>query len=155
MRVGFGYDVHRLVQGRKLYLGGELIPYEKGLLGHSDADVLIHAMCDAILGAAGLSDIGTHFPDTDPSFKDIQSTLLLTKVCEMIRGKDYSISNIDSTIIAQEPQLSPYRDAMKKNVASCTGLDIKDVNIKFTTTEGLGIIGKGNGIAAACIVLIE
>lgn len=155
MRVGFGYDVHRLVRGRKLYLGGEFIPFKKGLLGHSDADVLIHSICDAILGAAGLSDIGTHFPDSDPSFKDIQSTLLLMKVCEMIRDKDFSISNIDSTIIAQKPQLSPYRNAMKKNVASCTDLDLKDVNVKFTTTEGLGIIGKGNAIAAACVVLIE
>lgn len=154
MRIGYGYDVHRLVEGRKLFLGGELIPFDKGLLGHSDADVLIHAICDALLGAAGLGDIGMHFPDTDPSLKDIKSIVLLKKSCKMISNSGFSIYNIDSTIIAQLPKLSPYRDLMRKNIASYTDMNLNDINIKFTTTENLGCIGEGKAIAASCVVLI-
>jgi len=155
MRVGYGYDIHRLIEGRKLYLGGELISFKKGLEGHSDADVLIHAVCDAILGAAGLGDIGHHFPDTDDSYKDIRSTILLQKTCEMIHGMGFSMSNIDITIIAQVPKLAPYRDKIRLNLSSFTGLDVTDVNIKFKTTEGLGDIGEGKAIAASCVVLID
>ncbi len=155
MRVGTGYDVHRLVTGRKLVLGGETIPFEKGLLGHSDADVLIHALCDAILGAAGLGDIGMHFPDTDNTYKDIFSMTLLSRTCDLITQNGYSIVNIDATIFAEAPKLLPYREIMCKNIATCVKMDTSRVNIKATTTEGLGYIGRGEGIGAMCVVLLQ
>lgn len=155
MRIGLGYDIHRLVQGRRLILGGVEIPFEKGLLGHSDADVLIHAVCDAILGAAGMGDIGYHFPDTDPEFKDIYSIKLLAVTYEMIRSKGFSVNNIDSTIFAEAPRLSPYKEEMKRNIARTLQINPDQVNIKATTAEGVGLIGKGEGIAAMCIVLMN
>lgn len=155
MRVGMGYDVHRLVDDRKLILGGAEIPFEKGLLGHSDADVLTHAVCDALLGAAGLGDIGQHFPDNDDSFKNIYSIKLLEKTSEMLNLKGFSILNIDATIFAEKPKLMPFRDAMEKNLAAAMGVDKSFVNVKATTTEGLGIFGKGEGIGAQCVVLIK
>ncbi|MCJ7617623.1 MAG: 2-C-methyl-D-erythritol 2,4-cyclodiphosphate synthase [Desulfobacterales bacterium] len=155
MRIGIGYDVHRLVHGRKLVLGGVIIPFEKGLYGHSDADVLIHALCDAILGAAGLGDIGQHFPDTDPAFKDIHSIKLLVKSCEMISKKGFKINNVDSTIFAQEPKIAPYKEAMGKNISQAIQVEPARINIKATTTEGLGMIGEGDGIGAMCIVSIN
>ena len=155
MRVGIGYDVHRLVQGRPLVLGGVSIAYEKGLLGHSDADVLVHAMCDALLGAAGLGDIGQHFPDTDPQFKDISSLKLLSRICHMLIEKSYCIINLDSIIFAEAPKLKSYRHEMQDNLAKEMNIASNKINIKATTTEGLGVIGKGQGIAAMCIALIE
>lgn len=154
MRVGMGYDIHRLVHGRKLILGGKEIPFEKGLLGHSDADVLVHAICDALLGAAGLGDIGIHFPDTDPLYKDICSLKLLEKTCDMLKNKGFTIGNIDSTVFAERPKISLYRIEMRANIARHAGIDEELVNIKATTTEGLGMIGKGEGIAAMCIAMI-
>lgn len=136
-------------------LGGIAIPFEKGLLGHSDADVLVHAMCDALLGAAGLGDIGLHFPDTDPMYKDISSIKLLVRTCEMIREKGFEVRNIDSTVFAQAPKLAPYRETMQKKLAQAIEIDPDCLNIKATTTEGLGMIGDGEGIAAMCVVLIE
>ena len=155
MRTGIGYDVHRLVAGRKLVLGGTEIPNEKGLLGHSDADVLIHAVCDALLGAAGLGDIGLHFPDTDPKYKDISSLTLLTQISDMVRGKGFSIRNIDTIIFAEAPKIGPYRKSMKQNLAVALNISPACVNVKATTTEGLGVIGEGEGIGAMCVVLIE
>ncbi len=155
MRVGIGYDIHRLVYGRKLVLGGIIIPFEKGLLGHSDADVLIHAICDALLGAAALGDIGVHFPDTDPEFKDIYSIKLLVKTSEMLAMNGFIICNIDSTIFAEAPKISPFRDSMQKSIASTLNLPNNCVNIKATTTEGLGLIGSGEGISAMCVALIK
>jgi 2-C-methyl-D-erythritol 2,4-cyclodiphosphate synthase len=155
MRTGIGYDIHRLVDGRKLILGGVSIPFHKGLFGHSDADVLIHAVCDALLGAAGLGDIGLHFPDSDDRFKDISSMILLEKTFKMISEKGFVIHNIDTVIFAQEPKLSPYRKKMAENIAGKIAIEPDRVNIKATTTEGLGIIGKGDGIAAMCSVLID
>ena len=155
MRTGIGYDVHRLVAGRKLVLGGTDIPYEKGLLGHSDADVLVHAVCDALLGAAGLGDIGLHFPDTDPKYKDISSLTLLTQTSDMVRRKGFSIRNIDTIIFAEAPKIGPYRKSMQQNLAAAVKVEPDCVNIKAATTEGLGLIGKGEGIAAMCVVLIE
>jgi 2-C-methyl-D-erythritol 2,4-cyclodiphosphate synthase len=155
MRVGLGYDIHRLVPGRKLVLGGVEIPFEKGLIGHSDADVLVHAVCDAILGAAGIGDIGYHFPDNDPEFKDIYSIKLLAKTYEMVHSKGFSIKNLDSTIFAEAPMLSPYKEEMKKNIARTIKVEPERVNIKATTAEGLGLIGKGEGIGAMCVVLIN
>ena len=155
MRMGIGYDVHRLVAGRKLVLGGVLIPFEKGLLGHSDADVLVHAVCDALLGAAGLGDIGLHFPDTDPRYKDISSLVLLNETSKMVRNKGFSIRNIDTIIFAEAPKIGPFRQNMQKNLAAAVDVDPGCINIKATTTEGLGMIGKGQGIAAMSIVLIE
>lgn len=154
MRAGIGYDVHRLVYDRKLVLGGILIPFEKGLLGHSDADVLVHAICDALLGAAGLGDIGIHYPDTDPEYKDISSLKLLSMTCGMLKNKGYRINSIDSTVFAERPKIYPYREEMIANIARYAGIDERIVNIKATTTEGLGMIGKGEGIAAMCIALI-
>ena len=154
MRTGIGYDIHRLVFGRKLVLGGVTIPFEKGLLGHSDADVLLHAVCDALLGAAGLGDIGLYFPDTDNKFKDMESIKLLDRTNKMIREKGFTIINIDSTIFAEAPKLSPYREEMKTNIAQILGIDPDRINIKATTTEGLGMIGKGEGIGAMSIVLL-
>ena len=155
MRVGLGYDVHRLVEGRKLILGGIDIPFEKGLLGHSDADVLIHAICDALLGAAGLDDIGVHFPDTDPAYKDISSIKILRKTFQMVRSKNFSVVNIDTVIFAETPKLSPYRQAMQTALAAAIELDPQRINIKATTTEGLGMIGQGQGIGAMCVALIN
>ncbi|MEZ4528374.1 MAG: 2-C-methyl-D-erythritol 2,4-cyclodiphosphate synthase [Desulfobacterales bacterium] len=155
MRIGMGYDVHQLVKGRKLILGGVQIPFEKGLLGHSDADVLLHAICDALLGAAGLGDIGLHFPDTDPAYRDIDSRILLRRTCELVRAKGFSIVNLDTTVFAQAPKISPHREQMREVVAETTGLETGCVNIKATTTEGLGMIGAGEGIAAMCVALLE
>lgn len=155
MRVGIGYDVHRLVDGRKLILGGVDVPFKKGLQGHSDADVLVHAICDALLGAAGLSDIGSHFPDSDPKFKDISSLKLLAKTYEMITKKGVSILNLDTIIFAEKPKLLPYRQTMQKKIAAMIHLEESRINIKATTTEGLGMIGKGEGIAAMCVALVE
>jgi 2-C-methyl-D-erythritol 2,4-cyclodiphosphate synthase len=155
MRIGIGYDVHRLVAGRKLVLGGTTIPFEKGLLGHSDADVLTHAVCDALLGAAGLGDIGQHFPDTDPRFKNISSLTLLADTNAMIRHKGFSIRNIDTIIFAEAPKIGPYRNTMQTNLAAAVEVAPACINIKATTTEGLGIIGQGEGIAAMSVVLID
>ena len=154
MRIGIGYDIHRMVTGRKLILGGVEIPYEKGLFGHSDADVLTHAICDAILGAAALGDIGRHFPDTDPRFEGISSLKLLGEVGRMIEGR-YRISNVDSIIIAERPKLAPYIDQMRANIAETLNLRIDQVSVKATTSERLGPIGKGEAIAAWASVLIE
>lgn len=153
-RIGSGYDVHRLVKGRKLIIGGVDIPYEKGLLGHSDADVLIHSVMDSLLGASAKGDIGKYFPDTDSKFKDISSIELLKQVKEMI-DKDYLISNIDATIIAQKPKMSPYIDEMKKNIATALNIDISQINIKATTEEGLGFTGNGEGISSQTVCLIQ
>jgi 2-C-methyl-D-erythritol 2,4-cyclodiphosphate synthase len=153
-RIGHGYDVHKLVKGRKLILGGVEIPHETGLLGHSDADVLVHAIMDAILGAAGLDDIGTFFPDTDERFKDINSLTLLKNVIDMIRERRYEIGNIDSTIIAERPKLRGYIDTMKDNIAKICGIEAESINIKATTEEGLGFTGNKEGIAAHAVVLI-
>ena len=138
MRIGFGYDVHRLVPGRPLVLGGVAIPFEKGLLGHSDADVLLHAVCDALLGAAGLGDIGTHFPDTDPEFKDYNSLNFLKQVGEMLTKEGYQIQNIDATIVAQAPKIAPYRLQMQRNIAAALRLNDGAAHVKATTTEGFG-----------------
>jgi len=155
MRIGMGYDIHRLVSGRKLILGGVTIPFEKGLLGHSDADVLVHAVCDALLGAAGLGDIGLHFPDNDPKFKDINSLKLLLQTVNLVRSNGYQLQNIDTTIFAERPRLTPYRTAMQLNLAQTLKVDSCLVNIKATTAEGLGIIGRGEGIAAMSVVLVD
>lgn len=155
MRIGHGYDVHRLIEGRKLIIGGVEIEYEKGLLGHSDADVLLHAISDALLGAAGLGDIGGMFPDTDPQFKDADSLVLLKKVVCAISDKGYKTVNIDATIIAQKPKLSPYISSMKNNIANALEIDADCVNVKATTEEKLGFTGSGEGIAAHCVCLIE
>ncbi len=154
MRIGTGYDVHRLVEDRKLILGGVEIPFEKGLLGHSDADVLLHAICDALLGAAALGDIGRHFPDTNPAFKDIDSTILLQHVGLLLQEKGYTIVNIDSTIIAQRPKMAPFIDIMIANIARVLAIDPDQVNVKATTTEELGWEGRGAGIAAQAVALI-
>ena len=154
MRIGMGYDMHRLVAGRRLILGGVEIPFEKGLLGHSDADVLTHAICDALLGAAGLGDIGCHFPDTDPAWADIESLKLLDQVRAMIRG-DWVIANIDATVMAEEPKISPFREAMVSRLAAVLRLNRLQINIKATTLEGLGAVGRGEGIAAQCVVLLR
>ena len=148
MRVGMGYDVHRLVEGRKLILGGVEIPYEKGLLGHSDADVLIHAIMDALLGAAALGDIGKHFPDTDPQYKGISSVELLKHVAKLLDENNYVIENIDATVIAQRPKLRPYMEEMTKNVAGALGIEENRLNLKATTEEGLGFTGTGEGMAS-------
>jgi 2-C-methyl-D-erythritol 2,4-cyclodiphosphate synthase len=155
IKVGQGFDVHQLVRGRRCIIGGVEIPFHKGLDGHSDADVLLHAIADAILGAAGLGDIGQHFPNTDPSIKDIDSRDILKKVILLIQEKKYSIINIDATVICELPKLAPYIDRMKNNIALDCRLDIKAVNVKATTTETLGFTGRGEGIAAQAICLIE
>ena len=151
MRVGTGYDVHRLTEGRKLILGGVEIPYEKGLLGHSDADVAVHAIMDALLGAAALGDIGLHFPDTDPAYEGCSSIELLREVGRKLEVKKYVVENIDATIIAQRPKLRPYIEQMRLNVAEALGLEADQVNIKATTEEGLGFTGSGEGIAAQAV----
>jgi len=155
MRIGQGYDVHAFSEGRDLYLCGEKVEYEKGLLGHSDADVALHALCDALLGAAALGDIGKHFPDTDPKYKGISSVILLKHVCGLIRENGYEIENADVTIIAQKPKLLPYIPAMRKNTADAMGVDIGRVNVKATTTEKLGFEGRGEGISSMAVVLLK
>ena len=155
MRIGHGYDVHRLVEGRKLILGGVEVPYEKGLLGHSDADVLTHAVMDALLGAAGLGDIGQHFPDSDDRFLGADSLELLRQVCGMLSERGYRIGNVDVTVIAQRPKLAGFIPAMRENLAAVMGLRPEDVNVKATTEEKLGFTGKGLGIAAHAVALIE
>ena len=155
MRIGSGYDVHKLVEKRKLILGGVEIPYEKGLLGHSDADVLIHAIMDALLGAAALGDIGKHFPDSDNNFKNISSLVLLRNVCLLLKNSGYTTINIDSTIIAQRPKLAAYIDLMRSNIAEVLEVSVHSVNVKATTEEGLGFTGSGEGIAAQAVCLIE
>ena len=154
LRIGHGYDVHRLTQGRRLILGGVEIPWERGLLGHSDADVLLHAVMDALLGAAALGDIGQHFPDTDPAYKGISSVELLKKVGELLDEKGFVIENIDSTIIAQRPKLASYRPQMAANIADALHLDVSRVSVKATTEEGLGFTGNGEGISAQAIALL-
>ena len=155
MRIGMGYDIHRLVAGRKLVLGGIVIPFEKGLLGHSDADVLLHAVIDALLGAAGLGDIGQHFPDTALEFKDISSLKLLSKTYKMVSSKGMTVQNIDITIFAEAPKLLRYKAAMKKNIAQAIEIEQDRVNVKAKTFEGLGMVGKGEGMAAQCVALLK
>lgn len=154
IRIGQGYDVHILVKGRPLILGGVPIPFEKGLQGHSDADVLVHAVCDALLGALGLGDLGQHFPDTDKAYQDVYSIDLLETCCEMMAAQGYGLINMDATVFAQEPKIAPYRDAIQEKLALTMGVALEQVNIKATTTEGLGYIGAGDGMAAMCVVLI-
>jgi len=155
VRVGMGYDVHSLVPNRKLIIGGVNIPYDKGLLGHSDADVLCHAICDALLGASALGDIGMHFPDTDAHYKDISSLKLLEACMQKIQSVNYKVGNIDCTIIAQAPRMAPYIQDMKKKLQDAMAVMSNQINIKATTTEKLGFIGAGEGIAAQCVALIE
>ena len=155
MRIGMGYDVHKLTEGRPLILGGVTVPWEKGLLGHSDADVLVHAIMDALLGAAALGDIGFHFPDTDPRYKGISSIILLEKVGELLREKGYEPGNIDATIIAQKPKLRPYIDEMRKHVAAALDMSVEDVSVKATTEEGLGFTGTQEGISSHAVCLIR
>lgn len=155
MRVGMGYDVHRLVQGRDLIMGGVRIPFEKGLLGHSDADVLLHAVMDALLGAAALGDIGKHFPDTDEQYKGISSRKLLSHVGKLLLENGYIIENIDATIIAQKPKMRPYIDEMRKNISDTLGIECDQVNVKATTEEGLGFTGMGEGISAQAICALS
>ena len=155
MRIGHGYDVHRLVEGRALILGGVNIPYEKGLLGHSDADVLLHAISDALLGAAALGDIGKHFPPDDPKFLDADSLLLLKEVGRLVADAGYSISNIDSTVIAQKPKLLPFIEDMRKNIANALSISVNQVSVKATTEEKLGFTGNGEGISAHAVALID
>ena len=154
MRVGLGYDVHKLVEDRELILGGVTIPYEKGLLGHSDADVLVHAIMDALVGAAALGDIGKHFPDTDPQYKGISSIKLLEHVGKLLDEHMYVIENIDATIIAQAPKMRPHIDTMRENIAAALHLDVRQVNVKATTEEGLGFTGTGEGISAQAICML-
>ena len=154
-RFGMGYDVHRLVEGRKLILGGVDVPYEKGLLGHSDADVLLHAVSDAILGAAALGDIGTHFPDTDERFKGADSGKLLAEVVRLVRAEGYTIGNVDATIVAQAPKLLPHIPRMRENIARLLGVAVGDVNVKATTEERLGFTGSGEGMSAYAVAGIE
>lgn len=155
IRIGHGYDVHKLTENRRLILGGVDIPYEKGLLGHSDADVLLHAIMDSMLGALALGDIGKHFPDTDERYKGADSLELLKEVCRIIRAKGYKVGNIDSTICAQRPKLSPYIDTMRENIAEVCGVDISQVSVKATTEEHLGFTGEGLGISATAVCLLE
>jgi 2-C-methyl-D-erythritol 2,4-cyclodiphosphate synthase len=151
-RIGFGYDVHRLVEGRKLILGGVDIPWERGLLGHSDADVLVHAIMDGILGALGQGDIGKHFPDTDPAYKDKDSILMLNDVMSMVKKEGYLINNVDCTIVAQQPKLAPHIEEMKKKLSIALAVETGRVNIKATTTEGMGFAGRGEGMEAYAVV---
>lgn len=153
-RIGLGYDIHRLVPGRTLILGGEPIPFEKGLLGHSDADVLVHAACDGLLGAAGMGDIGEHFPDTDPQYRDCCSIDLLRTVYRHITQAGFSLVNMDATIFAQAPRITPFKQRMVSRMSRCMAVDPWRVNIKATTAEGLGFVGRGDGIAAMCVVLL-
>lgn len=154
MRIGMGYDVHRLVEGRPFVMGGVTIPYELGLLGHSDADVLLHAVADALLGAAALGDIGKHFPDTDPAYKGISSMILLEKVGKLLEENMFFVENIDATIIAQAPRMRPHIDQMRENIARALGISADQVNVKATTEEGLGFTGEGKGISAQAVCLL-
>ena len=155
MRIGHGYDVHRLVAGRRLVIGGVEIAHDKGLLGHSDADVLLHAICDALLGAAALGDIGRHFPDSDPKYKGIDSRELLRHAAALLKGKGHRAASVDATIIAEAPRMAPHVAKMVANIASDLGIDASRVNVKATTTEGLGFAGRGEGIAAHAVCLLE
>ena len=155
VRIGHGYDVHRLVEGRRLILGGVDIPWERGLLGHSDADVLTHAVMDALLGAAGLGDIGQHFPDTDPAYAGADSLKLLEHVAALLRERGFTVGNVDATVLAQRPKLAPHIPQMRDNLAQAMGVDPSRVNVKATTEEGLGFTGSGEGMAAHAVVLIE
>lgn len=155
MRIGHGYDVHKLVENRKLILGGVEIPFEKGLLGHSDADVLLHAISDSLLGALALGDIGKLFPDNDPQYEGADSLVLLQRVYEAVKEKGYEITNIDATVLAQRPKLRPYIDTMRENIAKALDVDVNRISVKATTEEGLGFTGKGEGIAAHCICLLN
>jgi 2-C-methyl-D-erythritol 2,4-cyclodiphosphate synthase len=154
-RIGTGYDVHRLAAGRKLIIGGVDIPFEKGLSGHSDADVLLHAICDALLGAAGLGDIGRHFPDTAPIYKDISSLMLLEEVRRQLAEAGYRVNNVDATIVAEKPKMAPHIPAMVTNIAAAIKVDRSAINVKATTTEGLGFAGRGEGMAAYAVALIR
>ena len=154
MRIGHGYDVHRMTTGRRLVLGGVEIPYEKGLLGHSDADAALHALCDAVLGALGEGDIGKHFPDSDPAFKDIDSLILLERTARLMKEKGYSVGNADLTIIAQAPKLAPYIPLMRKRIAAALDCDISQINVKATTEEKLGFTGSGEGVACHAVALL-
>lgn len=154
MRIGHGYDVHRLVEERKLIIGGVVIPHEKGLLGHSDADVLLHAVSDALLGALALGDIGKHFPDTDPAFKGADSVKLLEHVVGLIRAQGYCVGNLDATIIAQRPKMAPHIQAMRENIARTCSVEVDRINVKATTEEGLGFTGTGEGISAHAVVVL-
>jgi len=155
LRIGHGYDVHRLVEGRPLILGGVAIPWEKGLLGHSDADVLTHAVMDALSGAARLGDIGKLFPDTDPAYAGISSLKLLAEVSRLLAERGYAVVNVDATLLAQRPKVAPYKQQMAENLASVLGVDVEQVNVKATTEEGLGFTGDGSGMAAHAVVLLE
>lgn len=155
MRIGNGYDVHKLVEGRKLILGGVCIPYEKGLLGHSDADVLVHAIMDALLGATSLGDIGKLFPDNDNRFLNISSIVLLKEVFKVLKSENYTIINIDSIVVAQNPKLSPFIDEMRKNIANALETDVSNISVKATTTEHLGFSGRGEGIESYAVCLVE
>lgn len=155
MRIGHGYDVHRLVSDRKLIIGGVNIPYEKGLLGHSDADVLLHAIMDALLGAAALGDIGKHFPDNDEKYSGADSMQLLTEVVNMLYKKGYQVGNIDSTILAQQPKMKPYIEQMRNNIAAACNTNVDNISVKATTEEGLGFTGSGDGIAAHAVCVLE
>ncbi len=154
MRIGQGFDVHQLVAGRKLIIGGVEIPYDKGLLGHSDADVLLHAICDALLGAAALGDIGRHFADSDAKYKNMDSRILLREVARMVTSAGFRIGNVDATIIAQAPRMAPYIEKMVENIAADLGVAMNAVNVKATTTESLGYTGRGEGIAAQAVALL-
>ena len=155
MRIGHGYDVHRLVEGRKLILGGVEISYDKGLLGHSDADVLLHAIADSLLGAAALGDIGKHFPDNDEKYKGADSLVLISKAADILKKSGYVVNNVDSTVIAQAPKLAPHIEKMRQNIAGALGVDVSCVSVKATTEERLGFTGSGEGIAAHAVCLID
>ncbi len=155
MRIGFGYDSHRLAAGRRLVLGGKEIPHEKGLWGHSDADVLIHAVCDAVLGAVGESDIGRQFPDTDSAYQGISSLILLERVCELVAGKGFQVCNVDSTIVLEKPKLAPHLPAMAENIARSLRISAAQVSVKAKTNEGMGLVGAGEGAVAFAVVLVE
>ena len=155
MRIGQGYDVHRLTEGRDLILGGVKIPYDKGLLGHSDADVLVHAVMDALLGAAALGDIGEHFPDTDPRYKDMDSMKILAKIYEMMKEKKYHIGNVDATILAEKPKMAPYIQQMRQNISDCLHCSMDQISIKATRGEKMGFVGKEEGMVAMSICLLE
>ena len=155
VRIGIGYDVHRLVARRKLILAGINVAHDKGLMGHSDADVLVHAVCDALLGAAGLGDIGQHFPDTDPALKGFSSMIFLKQTVQKIRKHGFHVQNIDVTVVAESPKLTPFRESMTLNMAKTMGVDPAAVNIKFTTHENMGALGRGEGISAMCVALLK
>ncbi len=155
LRVGHGYDAHRWAEGRPLVLGGVVVPHPKGLLGHSDADVLLHAICDAILGASALGDIGSHFPDTDPAYAGVSSLILLKKTAQMARGRGWEVVNVDATVLAQNPRLAPHIPRMVAEIADTLGLRPSQVNLKATTTEGMGFVGREEGIAAHAVVLLK